>query len=618
MKGMKQMDGLGKRICQLIVLCLSLSCLSVLQAQDSSSRIERAFVRDSQLLVQISVPRGRTIESAAVRTSDQQIELNAAPVPSEQTVWLVLDRSEAVINAAPAIQTGIQRFMNGFDEETRIGVILYNNESSTYAPSRNRTEIGTWLSGYSGLVNSPNCIGQALETLQQQLADDGSVHRVVVIAGGLVRQGACSDTMPNLAIPVDFVIVADSFDTLYEDLHDLSGGRLLRANLQTIANRLDQIKSFWSNPVYELSGNFSSSATVGELEIRLSDGTSEQLPLTIEVIQLAELIQPTSASNGLSVVGDLVTQPAGVISTVAGSTPLPAATVQSSNVVAAPTQIQPTTSAATAVVATAITNSVAVNQVAATQVPVTNPTTQPESAANPVVQPTSVSATLPTAVNVGDTDYVALLTQPSVLVGGGSFMVIGLILLVFFSRKPAKKPIAKTIGAIPQAIPNRNFQSPQPINRHNETRIEATLIEADTPAPVDELEITEMLEESDLVKVDMFEVTEIVTEDELRAGNKPVIVALLWDETAQTTYAIRRPHTLLGRQANCDIVITESAVSREHLRFVINDDDEIEVSILTQNPVLHNEERMSNRAKLQIGDVIQVTPATKLTVIRAE
>src|SRR5690606_8276049 len=101
------------------------------------------------------------------------------------------------------------------------------------------------------------------------------------------------DAIPSLAIPVDFVIVSDSVDPLYEDLKIRFGGRLLRANLRTISNRLDEIKSLWSNPVYELSGTYGGEATTGEVELALSDGTRLRLPVEFEVMAQVEVAQPT-------------------------------------------------------------------------------------------------------------------------------------------------------------------------------------------------------------------------------------------------------------------------------------------------------------------------------------
>lgn len=607
------MDGLRKTIYLIIALCLSLSIpLSTANAQDNS-RIERATLSGESVTIQVSVPRGRTIENAELQGPAQPIRLGAAPVPSDITLWLVLDQSEAIINAAPTIQTGITRFINGFSAETQIGILLYNNSLQQYQPTVTRSEINAWLSGYSGRANSPNCLGTALEALNENISGTTGTHRVLIIAASPVRQSACPSANLNLSVPADLIIVADTIDPSYQDVQDRFGGRLLRANIQTVSNRLDEIKSLWSNPVYELSGILPQDVNNTNLVITLSDKTRVTLPVTFEEISLQA--ETLTTSSGLTALGDLVTQApteAASITTTQRNT-----TQQTENTAASPTEVM--------IGAVVQATSQPTNQSASSTEPTTvaqgssqaNTRESAASESQQAPQPNVVEPETPTETADESFTLETLTSQPILLAIGTLILTIGVIILVLARRKKPEPERAGTIRGFP-TTGHVGF------NRHDETVIEATMIEFGTSEHpnMDALDITEMLDDAPQPtaqpEIDLFEVTEIVTEEELLAEPKPLVLALLHDEKTQTIYEIRRPSTLLGRQETCDIMINDKVISREHLIFEVKEDDSIEAIIITQNPILLNQERLENRTKINIGDTLKLSPNTELTVLPYE
>lgn len=600
------MAGLQKAIYPIIALCLSFFTL-VTVAQSNDSRIERATLSDNALSIQVSVPRGRTIEDANLRLAGNNLNLSASPVSSDVTLWLLVDRSEAVVNVAPSILTGINRFIDGFDDETNIGIILYSNDTSDYIPSSNRSELEGWLSTYSGRANTSNCINTALDTIQEQLREREEVQRILIVTGELTRQGACPDDTPDLNVPVDLIVIADTVNPLFEDLQDRFGGRLLRANLQTIGNRLDEIKSLWSNPVYELTSDYADEDLSGELELDLSDGTTITLDVSLE-----QVLSDTNEQASTGALTSLGSNTATEVPTNTQTDPEPTQQAIDDNDADNPSPTERPTENTTVVIVTE-TEASTDNTVVATEADVVV-VDEPSDEQVVVIAPTSIPDDNNTVADTGDdtannTPETAE-EQPSseetseppliLLIGSLIFVLIAGIISYFVIRKPASDSNTTT----------------SPINGIENSVLDP-IIKDDT------FDMTEMLDVEDdnppgIDEPDEFEITEIVTEEELRASSQET-VALLRDESTGKSYEIYKPESILGRKDTCDIVISDDkAISREHLSFVFTNDDRIKVIILTQNPVSINGSFVKNDSLLSMGDKLTLTPNTELILTALE
>lgn len=146
--------------------------------------------------------------------------------------------------------------------------------------------------------------------------------------------------------------------------------------------------------------------------------------------------------------------------------------------------------------------------------------------------------------------------------------------------------------------------------------------EALAKTPDDEVDLTEMVSDADLMMGQGFDdeddKTEIVTEDELLASRP--LIGYLQVVGATDRYELRPPQVTLGRHADNDIVLDDGKkISRHHLRFEVSGDGRVEVHVLTNNAVVHNGESVYTASfVLAAHDQIRLTPSLLLEFEPAE
>ncbi len=583
-------------------------------AQSSQdSRVESAILLGDSLQVQVSVPRGQTIEMATLVLADTTLLLDTVPVPLPVTQWLILDQSEGIINIAPTIQTAVNRFLQGTPATTQTGLVLYSDSINRFLPSANQDEISTWLTGYSGRANTPGCIGDALVTVGEQLASiPTSVQRVLLIGGPASRQNVCTgrDFQP-LGVPVDVIVLTDEIDTFYHDIIERGGGVLLRANIQTLAARVNEIKALWANPVYALTGTYTGQSVTGDLRLTLANGSVVNLAVQLQTgAALTDSTMPVAA-NGLSVLQDPLSQ-------IPATEPVTSQTEGAATTVPAPEQIiaQPAVTQSDSVGSNPPTTNnepvrvvgdIQVMSSEPTPIMLNNPVAEAESAVllspQPDIQPVRIDSPKEVAA-----DVTADFSQYLPFIGGGALLLALVLFGVIRSRRSSEsRPALETRSSADHTLIEFDQRSSTEIE-FQDTGGSGFSSEIEAGDPYD---MTEMFDGP----VDDFELTEIITEADMLAVVKPP-VALLKVEPNGQVYALRRPQTRLGRMGECDIHLSDDRqISREHVVFVITEDDAIHMEVHTHNPVMVNGQRITGAHPLRIGDTLQLSTVTRGTVL---
>jgi predicted component of type VI protein secretion system len=82
-------------------------------------------------------------------------------------------------------------------------------------------------------------------------------------------------------------------------------------------------------------------------------------------------------------------------------------------------------------------------------------------------------------------------------------------------------------------------------------------------------------------------------------------------------YAIKR-NTILGREADCDIVIADRQVSRHHARLTLGSEGVLLEDLESKNGTHHNGQVITTRVSLQDGDVIQIALAQMFVFLSSD
>lgn len=624
------MAGFKKQICRLIALVMTLSVVFIAQSQSRDERIESARVIDGELSIHVSIPRGRVIENATLTIGGETIELKTSPVPLDTTSWLIIDRSESVINTASAISNNLDRFvqaqmLNG----GRVGIIFYDVTPQIYHPSSVFADIQTWLSGYSGRANTVGCVGDALATLAGIPNTHDRSQRVLLITGRLQRQGLCNEQgVLSVQSPVDVIVVADIVDDFYRDVTERSGGTLLRANVQTVGNRINEISAIWSNSSYLLNSSYAGTSRQGRLNLVLSDGREVGLQVDLFIEESEEIVSPVVSLTTLDDPNAVPTQEVIIQSPQPSPEPTLAPVVEEvveeihtliPTMVVEPTieqliielpTIELPTQEVAVIPAIIPTETIDINPTEDIQIaivreqPLSEEPSQIDEQQDSIVLEQEQSVTEIPIIPLDSDDTPSFNPIPWEIVWGliplVILIVVALILLNLRQSKPKSKPNLASYYTPDDAYAGTMLQG--------FTEIE----EVDTYPARDELDISEIVEIDnafDYTEIvddeDLFDRTEIVTDDEL-LDQKRILADLLLDSTGEK-YPISTPITVLGRLNTCDIVIEDKKISREHLCFY-EKDEQLWVWVKSQNPILINNELVRERQQLQIGDKLRLAP----------
>lgn len=678
----KDWGGLKKTTCRLIVWKISFLLAFGLivapgRAQSAQeTRVEYARVSGSEVHLQVSVPRGQNIETATLTLGGERVTLTPSPLPSSITQWLVLDQSAAVINTAPTILTAITRFLQGLPADTQTGIVLYADQVVHFSPTRSINEITAFLSGYSGRANSAGCLGSALAHVAEQVqASDSALTapRVLLIGGAVSRQNVCAvREFEPFGVPVDVIVVADDFDEFYLDITELSGGRLLRANIQTLSARVNEVKALWANPVYLLSGSYSGQASSGSLALTLSSGATVSAPVALQhaiapetapvtggltVIEgrpaptvAAEVVAPTETIVEVSTVVEEV-RPAVIASPVPPTQEPTAPAIAQMQPTSVPPQPTTISEPAAAVITepTSVPTEVRQNPTAAptieaavAQVRADNTSPPPtavaadadetvpsvrsaeaEGAEMSAVEPAPVEqAAQPATIAVQDTNgFIPDEYLPYVGAGGGlAFVLWGLLFIRArrsrLARERARQPISASGDHTVLDFASAPGQA---------TTSDATVIDfgaASAPAADDDpYDTTEMFMPPEAVvpEYDDFELTEIVTAEEMLAVVRPPLALLKFEPEDQAIELRPLASVTVGRSETSDVVLSgDRQISRQHVVISAQADDTISLTLRTRNPVLLNNQPIEDSAVLAVGDVVQLSTQTRLLVLAAE
>ena len=615
-----------------VVILLLATTISISTSAQTSSdvRVEMAVVlSDGTLKLQVAVPRGQTIEQATITVDGNNVELTAQPIALSVNQWMFLDSSERVINTATTIQAAVERFLQGNDSETQVGLIFYALETQLYQPSSSMSEVGSWLDQYSVYPGQPGCINDAINTLAEIPRPLDKARHIMLIAGNLSRQGLCTATDAlSVSAPIDIIVLSEEVDPLYYDLIERSGGNLFRANLQTVQARVNEVKTLWSRPVYllESSTPLSGSARSGQLQLTLSNGSSISVRVRLESFTSSETVEDTSG---------LQTMPSLATPTTNGVQPPTEVVVASTTVLAATvpqmTSAQPSlTQVATESIVAVAPTTVEVQNVATTTTNdadatgsevISSPTEDSQAASNQTDddQPETVDTPLPedasteaqTTVTSTDDDITPQLVVIMLLGALGGIVLV-------MARQWRKSRIMTDTD-----LDNDATQQPEVALTEEEEFYNL----GDQPTPSesasgviqnsmeDEVDITEM-DEAEEDDDELLDQTEIVTEDDLIASTKSLVTGILKLDGTSKQYEIQRVGTLLGRESDCDIAIKDDKqLSRKHVKFETSDDNIISLRILTSNPILINGERAAQKQSLNLGDVLQLSQKTRMILV---
>ncbi len=603
----------------LVLVLLTGGVLVPAVAQTDEVRVARSLQSAAgDVRVHVVIPRGQAIESAALEVNTTTTPLDVAPVELPITRWLLLDASDTMINTAPAVSDALERLLlNNPGDDVRTGAIRFNQRLDVLQPTDSTALVQDWLDGYAAQAGTLGCLSDALARLQaQELAPD-RLHRVLIITGGLTRQGLCAEEgYIETGVPLDVLVIADSVDDFYRDITERSNGELYQANLQSIRPRLTEVRAQWARPAFELAGMAPAADEAG-LQIVLSSGRSIEQAITLERQAAPE--SETVVGAGLQTIPTSTPPPT--------DTPPPSATAQN------PTAV--TDESATPVTGAVAADTTETSPATATETTADNPAASGASTDNPTATP-DTDSTAPTAVAAAATAVPAATDAPAtppddsaapaddsnssqmLLLGGGVAAVLVVLMVIIFLLRGRSNQQEAT--------------DPMKDIEHTLVDLEATQVELDDEDELsesavrdnfydrpglsdddDDFDLTEMLDDDE----DEFDKTEIVSPEDMLAAANQTLVGELRVPDSDVSYPIQAPATLLGRADDCDIVITgDSQISRQHVRFSVDDSGQVVIHPLTANPVLLDGDLLEDSQPLHDGNQLQLSLTLSVTYHR--
>ena len=567
-RGHRQRHLLGPTLARLCLLLGLLLGIGRVTAQIESTRLELATLDGDEVLLHVRVLSDQTIDSAQVALDDATLELEASLLALPETRWLLLDASAEMINLQSAVLSGVQDFVR----DTRIptGLMIYNSTVSTLSPTDQAVDLEEFLAGYTATADEPACLAQALTAIAEVERElDHSWRILVLTAADVSGQTRCDiQEMPALPAPIEMIAITDEVPQVLQDVSDLSGGTILRANLRTINARLDDMRSDWGQPTYALRAawpdDWDASATL-ELTITLADGTTETLPVTLAEYNVPPPPEPTAPP---------------ATPTVNTETPRPTSTSDAT----------PGAAAGQATV----------------------PTPQPTSGETPA----------------SGEDNLALV----LIVGALLFIVGAVILAVVLSRVrrvPLAAPQATppnfydTLDEAEQVTvtppkreevgtPTRKATRASLVSSGTEAYMDETHLEGiDTGIEADdEVLITQVLSDERFKKMMAQSLVDDMDEAE-------IIAWMRLEGTSIGDFALTQRGAIIGRSQECDIQIRgDRAISRQHARLDVQVDNSVTISRLSAiNPVVVGGVQVGNRHPLKPNDVIHLSDRTRLVFI---
>lgn len=595
----------------IIALCVLLWVIVfytyVVQAQQAAARIEYAAVYpDNSLLIHVSVPLSIT-EAAIVADSSRQ-DLQVTDITASQVRWLLVDGGEGMLNFQPAAQTAATEIVNATPRDIPLGLIIYGSELTIYPPTSNRDTLNTALSTYAATANTSGCLWDALAAVSNSEHSISEANRVLLITAGLASQRACQQSeAPAIDFPVDVVAFADNVDSTFQEFINNRQGHLEMANVRTFSSRVQDVISFWSNPLFMLRGELDTGAT-GEVSLvmTLSDETTVTLPLMPAASPFpAELITPTATAT-LTPTEVLATLPP-----AATNTALPTSTATDTPTATATFTWTPTATASDTPTATAsetytpsatFTNTptptfteTATWTPTATATHTPTPTDEPTVAVVVIVPtPTPTATVIPTPPDTLTALADSIARIDPLILGGIALVVIGAGLAIAFITRP-RRLVAQPVTRATSFYENLDTQ----IGSRSLTMVSAAKDDDDivVTAAIAEEQLQKMIDESFQSAID--------------------IVAWLRLNTPVPQYFEVHPEgAVIGRSKECQIVIKgDLFVSRQHARLRVENRDVFIEKLSTRNPVLVNRVSITDAQKLNSYDVIQLSQTTQLIFI---
>ena len=103
----------------------------------------------------------------------------------------------------------------------------------------------------------------------------------------------------------------------------------------------------------------------------------------------------------------------------------------------------------------------------------------------------------------------------------------------------------------------------------------------------------------------------------MKQGEKPVLI-IHEGERAGQRWTIQNESMLIGRGTECDLVLPERQVSRQHLRIKLVDDQYWVEDLNSKNGTWVNGQPLKGERPLQDGDEIQIAMAVKVAFVESE
>src|SRR6516162_4378912 len=103
----------------------------------------------------------------------------------------------------------------------------------------------------------------------------------------------------------------------------------------------------------------------------------------------------------------------------------------------------------------------------------------------------------------------------------------------------------------------------------------------------------------------------------MKQGEKPVLI-IHEGERAGQRWTIQNDVLTIGRGTECDLVLPERQVSRQHLKIKLIDDQYIIEDLDSKNGTWVNGQQLKGERPLRDGDEIQIALAVKLAFIESE
>ena len=298
MRTQKLSDRLLKRNYQGIILAIfMMMCVTMTHAQslDSARVLSASYDADNRLVILLEIPADETIRDAFVLFDNEELSLDIENETPSFEQWFILDAGESMINSYSLIKDELGAIIENQETGVESGGISFGDDVIRQDPDNRQTLFISWLDDYQASATQ-SCVFDALNVLSELEESPRLVRRMMLITGTANEDSSCTGGNPELAAPVDIIVMGNPDDNLYRDIAEQSDGAYLQSTVLRLSRQIATIEALWNRPVAVLSLPVQETIPSADFVINFESGER----FTQSIVPSGEIIiTPTAAPTSI-------------------------------------------------------------------------------------------------------------------------------------------------------------------------------------------------------------------------------------------------------------------------------------------------------------------------------